>query len=271
MTVEIYSSHEFTTTPWAWEAITKEFSFNKNLLNNPSLKQEWSIKNLSEFIRYINSQNTQKWSRWHRWSSLVEKLRTLWVNLSEELWVKKIDPIEYFIQLYYWDWLSIQDIFERIKWKWLDYKEESGLRKLFTQTFNWQLKETHTQTQITQKKVWKVLDARKENLKIQSKKLEENRREEFVKWFIVNSKKVENPFFDIKYFDSLKNKLLKIKYLLKSIYWIEDDNLLKLKDYPVWTRTIAKYFEDLINPILEKDWTKMIITPAEIERLLKKA
>lgn len=269
MTVEIYSSHEFTTTPWAWEYITKEFVFNKLLLNKPELKWEWVIKNLKDLSTYINSQNKQDWSRWHRWKSIFEKLQILWNIISKEFWIKRIDPIEYIIQLYYWDWLSINDIFYRINWKWINYKDESGFRKLLKQTFNWKLKETHHQTEITKKKIWRTLDTKKENLRQQSKKLEENRREEFVKWFIVNSKKVENPSFDIKYFDSLKNKILKIKYLLKSIYWVEDDNLLKLKDYPIWTRTIAKYFEDLINPILEKAWTKMIITPIEISRLLE--
>lgn len=269
MAIEITKRNDFTTTVWCGENICRDFVFNKQLLSHKWIIQS-PVHNFWQLIFKINSQNNSEWSKGHRGNQVITNLRILWNHLWKNIWWDFIDPIEYFIQLYFWDWLSIQDIFARVNGKWFQYKDESWLRKLFTQTFEWQLKDTTELTEITKRKIEQTLNDKRENLREQSKILEEQRKVKFQTWYSLYAKENSNPDFDSEYFSSLKNKILKIKYVLKHIFNIWEYELRWLQDSKIWTRVIAKYIDEIFSPVFTKNSVEKInITPVDIERLFK--
>lgn len=268
MAIEITRRNDFTTTVWCGENICRDFVFNKQLLSHKWIIQS-PVHNFWQLISKINSQNNSEWSKGHRGNQVIINLRILWNHLWKNIWWDFIDPIEYFIQLYFWDWLSIQDIFARVNGKWFQYKDESWLRKIFTQTFEWQLKDTTELTEITKRKIEQTLNDKRENLREQSKMLEEQRKVKFETWYSLYAKENSNPDFDSEYFWSLKNKVLKIQYSLFIFCNIWNEQLQKLKESGLWTKVIAKYFEEIINKFLENQKIeKMKIVHTEIQKLL---
>lgn len=253
-------NESFSWTIWCWEWIKRIFQLNPLTLENPLLKWEWVIKNLTQLKEQVNQRNKIWWSKSHRTNWLIEKLYTLKENLSLE-----IDPILYLIHLYYEEQLSIEDIFRRVNWKWLNYEEPSWLRKLFTNTFKWNLRENTESTPSSKRK-------KRNNTSITnaSKVLEEQKRIRFLEWLIKYSFEEDNPQFDKSYYDSLNNKALKIRYLLFSFYNIWDKEIKIIKEYWIWARTLVRYLQSMIDDICEKNnLDKIILDTWTLWRIVK--
>lgn len=252
----------------AWGGIGKRFVPDKTLLHDPRLQADGAIANFHDLEKRVRSQR-KAWPRWHRWDTLLKNMRELGLTLSQELWVPRIDPVIYLKQLYYRDWLPFWDIFKRINGKWVNYKTEDWLRKVFTDVFKWKPRESNDVTAITQKKVNAKMTQRVVQVQWESKKLEDARRLQFTLWLIEHAQEVENPYFDILVYEWAKNKREKIKYLLEIYYWIWDEAIDSLRQSGIGTRVIARYLEPVINDILKRLWwDEIVITPAEIGRML---
>jgi len=248
--------------------IGKKFMPDKTLLSAPRFQTDDTVKNLYDLEKHVRSQK-KAWPRWHRWETLLRNMKALWIKLSRELWIPNIDPVIYLKQLYYWDWLPFGDILTRINGKWVNYKTEDWVRKLFTEVFGWKPRGSDEVTIITNKKVQAQMKERVKQVRWESKKLEDTRRLTFTLWFIEHAKEAENPYFDILVYEWAENKRLKIAYLLELYYWIGNKELNKLRKSGIGTRVIARYLEPIINDILTRLWwDELVITPAEIGRML---
>lgn len=156
--------------PYNSTKIYKIFQLNRSLLLKNELNWNSVIRNMIEFKSKFD---ILKW--WHTWR-LYEKL----LLLKDNLWTvfsNNVDPIEYIIQLYYWEWLTVEDIFIRLNHLWFNYSEKSEnpssvMYNLFTKVFWWELRERWNHTEITKlrnqkikpKRIEKFLEKHKEDL-----------------------------------------------------------------------------------------------------------
>ena len=149
MAIKITNIHDFTQTLWTWEQIHRAFMFDKKLLELSNFWQN-SIRNLKELR--IKKENSIS----HRLGKITRDLEELWKILAKEYGTDFIDPIEYIIQLYFKDNLSIEQVFERVNGKWIKYKGSTGFAKLLTLTFEWRLKdaEENKTTRIYKQRTW---------------------------------------------------------------------------------------------------------------------
>ncbi|MDD3302149.1 MAG: hypothetical protein PHN31_01210 [Candidatus Gracilibacteria bacterium] len=124
------------------------FSFDKSLLENPLLKGNGVTLSLTQYeYNNVGDLRSQK---------LIRRFITLQNTLQNELG-GHIDPIEYMIQLYYGEGLSVEDIFKRLNKKGLNYSENgirpySVLMNLFHRTFKWKLRDRSIRSEIGEKK-----------------------------------------------------------------------------------------------------------------------
>jgi len=132
--MHVILQNTFTQTQGYWDKISRSFQFDANLISTVHLWKN-AIVNLQMLKR------KKETSQSHRLGKIISHLEILGTYLGKDIWWWFIDPIEYIIQLYFKDNLSISQIFERINGKWLNYKNPSGLAKLLTLTFWWHLKD----------------------------------------------------------------------------------------------------------------------------------
>ncbi len=222
----------FTQTFGYGEKTIQWFIFEPSLLYLPHFSNGaiTSMKMLRE-----KKENSQS----HRLAKIIYNLENLWKNIGKNFWVDFIDPIEYIIQLYFKDNLSIAQIFSRINGKWLTYKNENGFSKLLTLTLGWHLKDAE------ENKTTKIYSQRTAEKSIK-KTLERKdaRKAEFLSWFIKNSHiYIEN--LDQNIFNNLVFKYEKCIYILLNIFQISKENFLTLQDLNMGNQSFADRFNEL--------------------------
>lgn len=90
------------------------------------------IASLFEYKK-INGQNPKR-----QW--VIEKLETLRESLQKEFW-RNIDPIQYLWYLYFDEGFAIKDIRRKLETHWVAYADESSVRRLFENHFEWELRD----------------------------------------------------------------------------------------------------------------------------------
>lgn len=234
----------------------------------------WWIQSYDDFIR-------KAWNNW-KTKELLLKLKLFKENLEKEnptAW--EIDPVCYLKRLYYLKWLSLDDIHEKIKGKWLYDKENHSLRYLFVKVFKWQIKDTDTPTEklTNHRKTWP-----------QVKKFEKhnnNLSEKNIKAFNISLEKILNQKeadadkqFKRRVFASFTGKRSEIHnkafYLLECYSNITFEDVMKAA-YESWTwfRTVTKVINTKVEVLktlknIDEDLTIKATTMWERIRSWKK-
>lgn len=226
MNYGVFLKSPVTGTLWIWEKISKSFSFDRTLLEHNNLQWEWVIKSLNDY------ENTNIVGQGY---TTLKKLKELKKNLSIE-YSTIIDPIEYLIQLYYWEWLSVESIFERVNNKWLHYSEKwwcpsAVLTNLFKKSFKWELRDRATRSEIWEKRRISTLEGRINKLRTTNQKALEETKEitslfvSFLSWKYNNDIKLNNE--ELAEF-SIKSNWKKVVYLLDKYYSINLNQFVNL-------------------------------------------
>lgn len=262
--MKLFAINDVTWTPgatnWIWTEntiIQKQFIFDMNLKNHP-LIQEW-VKSYNDYMDYYNS-----WSK--QWKiRLKNKLDNLSKKLLTIYWTY-IDPIEYIIKLYYWEWLSISDVYKRLNELWWDNKNESSIEKAFKITFWWQLRDS-SWTEISRKKrnfPEQISKAREEINKKNKKKYD------FIKNVFKNdvNRILETKLdeFDFIGFESL-NKTWKVLYIFYFLYWINRKELQELNKKWIWSKVILNHIKNDLQWFLKEINIKLNIYPKDIQAI----
>lgn len=241
---------------YLWEG-RRDFVFDRKLLSHPNLQGDWVITSMWWLINAV-----KKWWQWNKMWIVLERMNELKVWLETELRLTNLDPIQYIIELYYWsEPLSIETIFNRLNWKWLNYKDKSWLERILRR-FWWNLKDEEERQQTKKVQIMHPYKA------IESAKLKsEECRMKFLKWMITNLNDVVDPYFDVKYLNSLPSSAKKCNYLLKTFYSCE---LSSFKGTWLWSRGIVMYLQPILDELTTKlKLSKITITMSWIETYIK--
>nr|MDD3720267.1 hypothetical protein [Candidatus Gracilibacteria bacterium] len=233
--------------------IEREYIFDRKLLNLPNLQGEGVVTSLGLLVHAVN-----KGGRGNKMGIVLKKMLDLKKSLETDLRVTNLDPIHYIIELYFGkEPLSLETIFNRLNEKGLNYKDKSGLEKLLKR-FGWKLKECEERQGTKKVKVMypdKAIES--------AKKKSEECRIKFLTWMIANLNEVEDPYFDIKYLNSLTSSAKKCNYLLKTFYSCE---LSSFKGKGLGSRSIVMYLQPILNDLTNKlKLSKITITMSGIE------
>lgn len=223
--------------------IIKRFTFDKSLLNSEYLQWDNVITNL-----YDLKTEVIRWWRWNKNWLVFNRLKSLQGELEYE-YQNKIDPIEYILQLYYWENLSIQSIYDRLNQKWLGYKNASWLEKMLLKVLKWELKDPFERFDTRkQRNKWLCEKAKNEWIR-----KEEEHKAIFLSFFIKNFIELDPPNFDMDVYNSMQNLNVEQKwnYLLKSFYWEWFD---KFKASCISGKVILKYITPIIDEITDNLW-----------------
>lgn len=230
--MNLFMQNSFTQTFGYGETISKSFSFDKNLLKLPHLSQ-WAITN----INLLKAKKETSLS--HRLGKIIANLENLWTQIGKEFWIGFIDPIEYIIYLYFKENLSIENIFIRINWKWISYKNSSSLTKLLTLTFWWELKDA-SENKTTSFYIKR--DASNSIAKTLERK--DTRKAEFISWFIQHSH-IDMSDFDSNLFEKYRFKYEKLMYVICEVFHISKKDFLSLpKELEVGEQSLADRFNE---------------------------
>lgn len=229
-----------------------------NNLNKSELFEEKNeIKNINDFIKRQN-EITKLFESWvYVWENnkannssnheaLYQKIITM-KTILESHYNKEIDPIDYLYKKYFDENLSVASIYNHLieiyskqnYTKWYLYKSFAWLQKLFTWVLNWKLR---NQKQNKTTDVYKEREKPKELVK-KNEKTKEQRKIEFLKWFIENSNEITTNF-DNSELEKFKFKWEKLKYILENYFKISDNWLKKLKELSIWTVSISNYLNE---------------------------
>jgi hypothetical protein len=248
----------FTQTLGFWNSIKKIFELKINPNIEPWMKN-W-FKSYDDYLIHYNSWD----KRWKTW--LKDKLNRLKDSLMSEYWYY-IDPILYLANLYYWDELSIIDVYSRVKLKWMNYLNENSIEKTFKLTFWWILRDSTwgKNTRKKNKTVDKISVAKeKYNEKVQEKY-------EILKEYVSNNiykiLSLKNWKFDNNYFLWL-NKNDKILYVIEIFLWLKKDDIFEMNKLWPWSRVIANYLDNRLQ-IYKKNYNfELVIFPKDIQKIL---
>lgn len=249
---------------WDWNSewyvwlFQKEFVFDRTLLKHPNLQWEDIINSMWTLKAAV-----MKWWQWNKMWIVLKKFEELKENLERDLRVNNLDPILYIIGLYYWsEPMSLDTIFNRLNSKWLNYKDRSWLEKVLKR-FAWKLKD-HEERQNTKKVLIMHPEKAIESAKIKS----EECRIKFLHWVVQNLIDAEDPYFDIKYLNSLPSAIKKCNYLLKTFYSCD---LTSFNGTWLWSRTIVRYLQPILDDLTTKlKLERVVITMSWVGEYIKK-
>lgn len=215
-----------------------------------------AITTLPEFHEFVTNYFKQKWRKSPTCKRTYRRLEELWELLSRKYWITT-DPIYYFFKQYYIEELSLSDIFSR-----LDdispgfYTNPESLWGLFTKTFKWKLRSNTEQTSMRVKKQKVKEKERQHKMDATNQRRKDEAEAKFKLWFIKNSSNTNKEDFQQDYYDSLKNKTERLKYLLKVMHWINEEWINSFSDYWLWTKVVARQLNKLLDEACEKLWVK---------------
>jgi len=251
--MHVILQNTFTQTQGYWDKISRSFQFDANLISTVHLWKN-AIVNLQMLKR------KKETSQSHRLGKIISHLEILGTYLGKDIWWWFIDPIEYIIQLYFKDNLSISQIFERINGKWLNYKNPSGLAKLLTLTFWWHLKDA------SENKTSKLYSARTWEKTIEKTLQRKNERKaEFLSWFIKNTQ-VSPDQFDQSIFISFRFKYEQYIYVLENFFKIPKESFLTLQKLNMWNQSFA----DRWNEQFQIHSIPLEISHKDVQRIFEK-
>ncbi len=259
MWIAIKTYNSATGTLWSWNNIKRSFSISYELK-----EKAWWIVSMTDFYDYYNN-----WEK--RWKTrLLNRLNTY------KNWLKKkfgidIDPIEYLLFLYFKEGKSIEDIFYSENNKWLNYKNDTCLWKLFKDTFWWKLRDT-AWSKLTKKKREAIKEKQVSWLKASNLEKSKEKRKLLVSKIkdLVKDILWPLPEFIKEDFLNKRNKPEKIIYTLKSLNWMDEKHIQELYNSWLWSRVLADYFWKLINDFLRKYNLEINIFPKDILAIAKK-
>ena len=201
-------------------------------------------------------------------NSTTNKLLVLASYLYEDSNIH-IDPVKYLIFLYYQKSLSVEEIHNIVKDKWMDYIYRQSIHKLFKKNFFWKLRKTSWSYRTSTKK-----KENKQSVKPREALLEKyEKKYNILKNYIKN--KVNNLIynnFDINIYKKFELKIDKILYILWITLWINEHDILYInKTLKIWAIIIQNTLNEQIENFIHKYNLNIRILHKDIYNIIKKA
>ena len=252
--------NDFTQTSWTGDEIKIGYSQNIDPNTEPWVAK-W-MKSYDEYLEYYNRYDK-------RWKTILyNKFEVLKTSLINYYWYY-IDPIKYLMNLYYWELLSIKDVYNRVKSMWMDYSDnlgknwESALYNVFKNIFWWNLRDySGSEIAIRKRKAnWHTDKMRAVNVANVAKKYK--LLENYFKGKVHSI--ISNSGFNLDHFENLPNKIKKILYILKLFYWIGKKEIIEINEQWVWPRVIANFLNKSFKTFFEKNDIVFLVYPKDID------
>lgn len=257
-------SPSFSGKEWHGNQIHRIFVFDFDAAKCPYLWDD-TVLSLADY----KSRPSLKWAH----SRILPKLEALEQGLNR-VYSNKVDPVEFLMYLYYKEELTTYEVLERAQKLWLTYQSQSGIQKLFVNSFGWELRDNKEMTERRKKKLTRSNSPALAGLQKSRERTFQENAERFQThiWDILNTQVSVRPSFSPEYFESIRFNSPKIFYLLECFEWFSFKMFCSLVERTdMWWASLARILNEKLETIHKNnpEIPLLTISPASIHRVLQ--